>query len=163
MLSFRLRRVFSAQTRGRLGRSLGFSHWLGFSLLLALCVGNLSPSAFAQVQTARIDGFVRDASGAVIPGAAVTLKDEATGTETHATTDQRGFYDLEGVQPKAYTLTVAMKGFKTLVQPHLVVHPDDRLSIPVTLEVGTQVQEIEVTASAAPLVTTDTGAKTDVI
>jgi carboxypeptidase family protein len=122
-----------------------------------------SYSAFAQVQTARIDGFVHDASGAVIPGAAVTLKDEVTGTESHTTTDQSGFYDLEGIQPKTYTLTVALKGFKTTVQQHLVVHPDDRLSIPVTLQVATQVQEVEVTASAVQLVTTDTGAKTDVI
>jgi carboxypeptidase family protein len=130
--------------------------WVGFLF-------GASATAFAQVQTARIDGFVRDASGAVIPGAAVTLKDEVTGTESHTTTDPSGLYDLEGIQPKTYTLTVAMKGFKTTVQPHLVVHSNDRLSIPVTLEVATQVQEVEVTASAVQLVTTDTGAKTDVI
>ena len=122
-----------------------------------------TPSSFAQVQSARIDGFVRDASGAVIPGATVTLKDESTGIETHVTTDQSGFYDLEGIQPKTYTLTVEMKGFKTLLQPHLTVHADDRLEIPLTLQVATQVQEVQVTASATPLVTTDTGAKTDVI
>src|SRR6266568_6497004 len=122
-----------------------------------------SHSAFAQVQTARIDGFVRDASGAVIPGAAVTLKDEVTGTESHTTPDRSGLYDFEGIQPKTYTLTVTMKGFKTTVQTHLVVHSNDRLSVPLTLEVATQVQEVEVTASPVQLVTTDTGAKTDVI
>src|SRR5207245_3142427 len=99
--------------------------WAVVATLLTALVAAFVPSSFAQVQTARIDGFVRDASGAVIPGAAVTLKDVATGTETHATTDQRGFYDLEGVQPKAYTLTQAMNGLQTWLQPHRVVTPPD--------------------------------------
>ncbi|PYV15704.1 MAG: hypothetical protein DMG21_14225, partial [Acidobacteria bacterium] len=132
------------------------------ALLVGLGLG-FAPSSFAQVQTARIDGFVRDASGAVIPGAAVTLKDVATGSEFHATTDASGFYDFEAIQPKTYTLTVIMKGFATFSQPNLVIHADDRLELPVTLRVATQVQEVQVSASAVPLVTTDSGAKTDVI
>src|SRR5947207_3733583 len=132
------------------------------ALLVGLGLG-FAPSSFAQVQTARIDGFVRDASGAVIPGAAVTLKDVATGKEFHATTDASGFYDFEAIQPKTYTLTVSMRGFASFSQPNLVIHADDRLELPVTLKVATQVQEVQVSASAVPLVTTDSGAKTDVI
>lgn len=139
-------------------------HTLMMGLFCLALVALSAPRSYAQGQTARIDGFVRDASGAVIPGAAVTLKDVATGNQLHATTDASGFYDFEAIPPKNnYTLTVSMKGFATFSQPNLSVHADDRLEIPVTLTVATQVQEVQVSASAVPLVTTDSGAKTDVI
>src|SRR5439155_19615592 len=104
-----------------------FKGWAVVATLLTALVAAFVPSSFAQVSTARIDGFVHDQSGAVIPGATVTLKDEASGLQLHAVTDASGFYDLEGIQPKTYTLTVAMKAFKTSVQEHLTIHADDRL------------------------------------
>src|SRR3989454_3574938 len=135
MLSFRLRRVFSAQSRGRRERSPAFSRSLGFSLLPILLAGALSSPAFAQ-NTGRVDGSVHDQSGAVVPSAAVTLRNEASGTELRGKTDATGYYSIDLVPPATYTLTVQTAGFKTYVQSGLVVHPADRLNVPVSLMVG---------------------------
>src|SRR5437870_4948524 len=162
MLSFRTRVVFSAQSRGRLERSAALSRWLGFGLLPILFAGALSSPALAQ-NTGRVDGSVHDQSAAVVPAAAVTLRNEASGTELRGKTDATGYYSIDLVPPATYTLTVQVAGFRTYSQTGLVVHPADRLNLPVTLELGQQVQTIEVTGQAAQLVTTDSGAKTDVI
>src|SRR5438552_13154645 len=162
MLSFHLRALFCAQARRRLERSCAFSRWLGFGLSVALFAAILASPALAQ-NTGRVDGLVHDQSGAVVPGAAVTLRNEASGTELKGKTDATGYYSIDLVPPATYTLAVQVTGFKTYSQSGLVVHPADRLNLPVTLELGQQVQTIEVTGQAAQLVTTDSGAKTDVI
>ncbi|HEV2494983.1 MAG TPA: carboxypeptidase-like regulatory domain-containing protein [Terriglobia bacterium] len=136
--------------------------WLGISLLATLFV--IIPSHLALAQnTARVDGVVHDQSGALVPGASVVLRNEAQGTEFRAKTDATGTYSIDLVPAATYTLIVQMPGFKTYSRTGVLIHLDDRLSIPVSLEVGQQVQTVEVTAQAAQLVTTDSGAKTDVI
>ena len=162
MLSFRLRALFSAQARGRLERSCAFSRWLGFGLSVALFAAILASPALAQ-NTGRVDGIVHDQSGAVVPNAAVALRNEASGTELKGKTDATGYYSIDLVPPATYTLTVQIAGFKTYAQSGLVVHPADRLNVRVSLQVGQQVQTIEVTAEATQLVSTDSGAQTPVI
>ena len=78
-----------------------------------------------------MDGIVHDQSGAVIPGASVTLRNEASGTELKAKTDNTGVYSIDLVPPATYTLTVQVTGFKTYSQSGLAVHPADRLNLPV--------------------------------
>lgn len=129
--------------------------------LCALFVFFISPPGFAQ-NAGRVSGLVRDPSGAVIPGASVLLRDEATGTELRSVTDPSGYYVLEPVPPKTYTLAVQMRGFKTYSRPGLVIQPAARVDIPVTLEIGQQTEMVEVTA-AANVVLTDSGAKVDAI
>src|SRR3989442_15807026 len=99
-------RTKRAEPAGHLAR------WALVGMLCALLAAISPPSASAQ-SAARINGFVRDQSGAVIPGATVTLRDQDTGTALHGVTDGSGFYSFEAVLPKRYTLTVSMKGFKT--------------------------------------------------
>ncbi|PYV24585.1 MAG: hypothetical protein DMG27_12500, partial [Acidobacteria bacterium] len=112
MLSFRLRALFSAQARGRLERSCAFSRWLGFGLSVALFAAILASPALAQ-NTGRVDGIVHDQSGAVVPNAAVALRNEASGTELKGKTDATGYYSIDLVPPATYTLTVQIAGFKT--------------------------------------------------
>src|SRR5213594_459406 len=135
---------------------------LCFSVCCLLLLVGAPVSVFAQ-NSARANGFVRDQSGAVIPGASVVLRDEASGTETRGVTDSSGFYSFDPLQPKTYSLSVQMKGFKSYTQSGIVIHPADRLDLSVTLQVGQQVETVEVSAQAANLVTTDSGAKTNVI
>lgn len=139
-----------------------FLVWLWLGTLWTLFIVCGAPRALAQ-GGARVNGFVRDQTGAVIPGATVVLRDEATGTETRTKTDASGFYSFDYVLPKTYSLTVQSTGFKTYTRTGIVIHPDDRLDLSVNLEVGRELQTVEVTAQSAPLVTTDSGAKTDVI
>ena len=127
MLSFRHRTLFAAQARGRLECSRGFSRWLGFGLSVTLFVAILASPALAQ-NTGRVDGIVHDQSGAVVPNAAVALRNEASGTELKGKTDATGYYSIDLVPPATYTLAVQVAGFKTYSRTELVVHPADRLN-----------------------------------
>src|SRR2546426_2486246 len=127
-----------------------------------LLVAGVSPLALAQ-STARVSGLVHDQTGAVVPGATVVLRDEASGTELRAVTEESGFYRFDPVPPKTYSLTVAKDGFKTFSKTGIEVHPADRLDLSANLEVGAQSERVEVTATAEALVPTDSGAKVDVL
>ncbi len=151
--------VFACPGKGYL-RIAALFWWLGgvCAVLFLLAV----PRAAAQ-SSARVSGFVHDPTGAVVPGATVILRDEATGNELRGVSDGSGFYSFDPVLPKTYSLTVEMKGFKTRTQTGIVIHPADRLDYSANLEVGQQVERVQVTARAESLVTTDSGAKVDVI
>ncbi|HEX9366711.1 MAG TPA: carboxypeptidase-like regulatory domain-containing protein, partial [Vicinamibacterales bacterium] len=70
--------------------------------------------ASAQITTGNITGTVKDAQGGVVPGATVTLIDEAKGTRlAPATTNDTGTYVFPNVTAATYTVEVAMDGFKT--------------------------------------------------
>ncbi len=75
----------------------------------------LSP-AFGQLYTSNIVGTVTDSSGAILPGAEVTLVNNATGVKTVTKTNQAGDYDFQYLQPGTFTLTATANGFKTFVQ-----------------------------------------------
>jgi hypothetical protein len=139
----------------------GISGWLAVVLLVIGLGVSASPS-FAQ-SAGRVSGFVKDPSGAVIPGASVDLKDVATGLELRTTSDASGYYSIDPVPPKTYNLIVTTKGFKTYTQSGISVAPAARMSIDVTLQLGAQVQTVEVQGSAVNLVPTTTGAEVPVI
>ena len=71
------------------------------------------PLVFAQTDAARITGTVTDASGAVIPAASVTVKNEKTGQERKVTTDEHGVYLAPQLQPSIYSLTASAPGMAT--------------------------------------------------
>ncbi len=104
---------------------------LSLALLLLL-----STSAFAQTSTSRISGTVTDATGAVVPGAKVTARDEATGvTYTQATTGA-GLYTFASLPAGKYTVGVEMKGFKTINKTANVLEVGTPLVVDAALEVG---------------------------
>jgi hypothetical protein len=116
---------------------------IGFSLLLAV-------PTHSQVTGASLSGTVTDPSGGVIPGAAVSARNTATGIETNATVDANGFYVIPNLQPAAYEIRVTAKGFSTAVSNiTLAVGAQQTLNIP--LKVGETSQTVEVT-EAAPLI-----------
>ncbi|HWD98501.1 MAG TPA: carboxypeptidase-like regulatory domain-containing protein, partial [Bryobacteraceae bacterium] len=87
-------------------------------LLLAICV---APSCFAQYGEGIILGNVKDASGAVVPGATVTARNAQTGENRTFTTDTSGDFRFNAVPPGTYTLSAASPAFKTSVISNLVV------------------------------------------
>src|SRR5215467_5798577 len=68
-----------------------------------------------------IQGTVTDPSGAVIPGAAVTAKNVATGVETTRQTTAAGLYVLSPLTPGDYNVNVTATGFQAMTQQHVVV------------------------------------------
>ena len=114
--------------------------------------------ASAQITTGNISGTVKDAQGGVIPGATVTLIDEAKGTKiAPATTDETGTYTFPNVTAATYTVEVTMSGFKTAVRKGVPVSGGDRASVPaITLEVGGTAENVTVMAES-PLIQAQSG------
>ena len=73
---------------------------IGICALLLLTV-----ASFGQGDQARFSGTVRDQSGAVIPGATVTVRNERTGEERTATSTQDGNYAVANLKPSTYPIT----------------------------------------------------------
>src|SRR5262245_13774653 len=79
-------------------------------LLLALMLGALSINVFAQ-STATLQGSVKDQSGAVVSGAKVTVRDQATGFERIVQTGSNGNYQAAALPPSVYQVEVQAQGF----------------------------------------------------
>ena len=136
--------------------------WASTLTIVVVLVAAITPRAAAQSE-GRVTGFVHDQTGAVIPGATVVLRDEASGTELPGITDDRGLFSFDPVQPKTYTLTIQKEGFKTYSKTGIDVHPGDRLDLSANLELGQRAERVVVKASAERLAPTDSGAKVDVL
>jgi len=126
------------------------------SRYLALCLLLLSilTSAFGQVPTSTMYGYVEDASGAGIPNATVRARNEGTGIEQSATTDSRGEFAFNAVPPGFYTVSVEAPSFKRLERSKVQLSPGDRIRVPLQLEVGSITERVTVTAEAALINTT---------
>ena len=85
-------------------------------LLLLALAGFLAfpPLAAAQITRGAISGTVRDASGAVVPGATVTVTNVATNISRSAVSDAQGFYRVPALEPGTYTVRTELSGFQTV-------------------------------------------------
>ncbi|PYR72886.1 MAG: hypothetical protein DMF86_22120, partial [Acidobacteria bacterium] len=123
----------------------------------------ISVNAFAQSSTtATIRGHVEDASGAVLPGATVTLTDTRTKAVTTAVTDERGQYLVTGLFPSGYDMKVELSGFKSYEQKGISLSPSDTRGVDVRLEVGQQSETVTVTGQTE-VIQTETGAREGVL
>ena len=101
----------------------------------------------AQVSsTGAVNGEVTDQSGAVVPGAAMTLQNVATGTVRSSSTNSVGLFNFPFLPPGTYTLTVKKQGFKTFVTRNIVVRVNESVRRNVPLQVGEGAQEVAVSA-----------------
>src|SRR3989442_376465 len=107
-----------------------------FLILIALGI----TAATAQTGSSNITGSVRDVNGAVVPGATVTAKNEATGVTSTQTTTDSGLYAFSSLPVGKYTITVEKQGFKTLQKTNNILEVGIPLTVDVALEVG-QVSE----------------------
>jgi hypothetical protein len=122
--------------------------------LLALVAAALAVQALparAQTTTATLQGVVRDASHAVLPGVTVTLRDQYTGFLRTTTTDGAGVYALTYVPAGTYELTFELAGFKPLRRPDLRFEIGRETSLDATLDVG-GVSEVVTVREETPLV-----------
>ena len=93
-------------------------------LLIAAAVAAIALAAapvFAQAPVGTISGVVRDASGAVMPGATVTATSLSTGAARVTISNEQGFFTIPSLKPGDYTLTVVNMGFADFVAPRVVV------------------------------------------
>ena len=122
----------------------------------------LTVSAGAQTSKGILTGIARDTTGAVLPNANVTVKDQDTGESRTTTTKSDGAYRVEAISPGKYTITVVLTGFTTSEVKDVTVASSAVTSYDVTLSVGGTSTEVSVEANQATL-NTDNGTLTGVV
>jgi hypothetical protein len=116
----------------------------------------------AQVDTGTILGTVTDATGAVIPGAKVTIRNEGTSFTQSTTSSASGTYVFTPLRIGTYTVEVEKEGFKRQRRAGLELNIQQQLVADVALSVGEVSSEVEVTA-AAPVLQTENGSVGQVV
>src|SRR3954453_23172981 len=109
--------------------------------------------ALAQLDTGVILGTVTDASGAVVPSAAVTVENQATGTVARFQSDATGSFVATALPVGVYRISASATGFKTRVLENLRLQVSDRMRIDIALETGQITERVTVDAQA-PIVDT---------
>lgn len=128
-----------------------FKTW---SVLLCFAVLALQPAP-AQSILGTILGTVTDASGAVVPGVTVTLRNDATGIEYRATTLQDGRYEIPNLPRGSYSASAEFPGFKRYTVKGLLLESAATLRADIHLETGELSSSVEVQASL-PTINTET-------
>lgn len=109
--------------------------------------------AFAQFDSGQISGFVRDESGAVVPGAVVVARNEGTGEERRTSTNGDGYYVFPQLFVGRYTIVADAQGFKKFLNTGIVLNAEAKVSVSVSMTIGAVTDQVEVQASAAQVKT----------
>src|SRR5262249_1580578 len=112
--------------------------------------------------TASIRGTIQDPSGGVLPGATITVTNQATKTVQPTVSDDRGQYLVVGLFPGTYDLRVELSGFKSYERKNIALSPNDVRGMDIKLDVGQQSETITVTATQE-VIQTETGAREGVL
>jgi hypothetical protein len=107
----------------------------------------VAPGAWGQ-ENATINGTVLDSSGAVVPNAAITLTNPATGQVRQSVSNSSGAYSFPNVGIGAYTLSASVAGFQKYTKTNIVVNVAATLEENVSLTIGSQSQTVTVAADA---------------
>ncbi len=134
-----------------LKRSTMFSR-LCLSLGLALL---LPASVFGQSTYGAIIGTVKDATGALVNGAKVTLVNTGTSVERHATTDSKGEYSFLNLDAGQYRVTVTQTGFATVSISDLNLEARETKRVDASLKVSSTAETVNVDGGAIGVITTD--------
>ena len=133
---------------------------LSFVCLLLLA---LSAVAFAQsTTTGAIGGVVTNPAKEVVPGAAITVKNVGTNKEDSATTDDIGRFKVANLQPGNYSVTVNAAGFSPMTSENVTVEVGRETSLDVALSVGPVTGQVDVTAEAPVINTTQQDFSTNI-
>ena len=130
--------------------------------LIALCTLLFTSLAHAQFRTS-IQGVVTDPTGAVVPGATLTLTNPATGQTQVRTSNEVGVYNFNALAAARFRLEVEAKGFKKKALDNLDLIPEQPNGVNVQLELGEETLVVNVDASTVPLVDTETASVNGVI
>ena len=114
---------------------------------------SLSGTARAQQDVGSIVGFISDPTGAVIPGAQVTVVNEGTGEKRVVTTDAAGHYAVPNLPPAVYSMTATAAGFQKYVSNHNTLASNSTIQINGKLAVGQASQTVQVNDTAEVLQT----------
>ncbi len=130
-------------------------------VFVVLCLFMLAAKANAQSLFATLTGIVSDSSGALIPGARVTLRDEKSGSLRTTVTDNAGFFTFVSVSVGDFTyeLTIETKGFDVEKLPGIVLLGGETRNVNVAMKVGNTSETVTITGSVSEIVPVDSGEK----
>ena len=130
-------------------RILKTSILFGFTLFvtLLLTVGGLR--ANAQLAGATLSGQVLDQSGAVVADANLSIRNNATGDVRTATTNSKGLYSAQSLQPGFYSITVSAPGFATHIEQDVELTVGSTREVDLSLTPGQVTERVEVSAGAS--------------
>lgn len=126
--------------------------WARLLIAAMLMAGN---AAVLFGQSATLTGRITDQTDAVIPGAFVTVTNEATALARKVQANESGYYTVTLLQPGAYQILVQAEGFTAVNRTGVILEVDQRAEVNFALEVGAVTEQIEVTADAVQLNTVD--------
>jgi hypothetical protein len=121
-----------------------------------------SITVHAQVESGKIVGTVKDASGAVVADAAVAVTETQTNVQRKTKTDSNGEYVVTELKSGEYTVAVEREGFKKALQAPFKLDVNQVVRVDITLAVGSISEQMVVTA-AAPLIESETSSLGQVI
>jgi hypothetical protein len=132
------------------------------SIVVVLVVMTLP--IYAQQTSATLNGTVLDATGAVIPGAKVNLKNQASGDMRNTVSNGDGYFTFAAIPPGHYTVNVSKDGFSSWEVKDVVLESaDKRLVTGISLKPSTTNETITVEGTAADITPVDSGEKSTTI
>lgn len=120
-----------------------------FVLACFLLTASLSAQTFGS-----LTGDVKDASGSVVAGAAITVRNTATNGVRNATTNEDGVYSIPALVPGLYEVKAEKAGFKSATRPNVELQVQQAARVDFNLEIG-QVSEVVEVSSRLPLLSTE--------
>ena len=129
-------------------------------LAVGLLLGAVT-DGFSQQFTGGIRGTVRDANG-VVPGASVTVTNEATTVPRDTVTNDVGEFNFPALAPATYTVRSSLPGYKTYERRGIRIATQQFVTLDLTLEVGTIEESVTVTADV-PLIETSNASQGGVL
>jgi len=122
-------------------------------LAVAAAMFLLCAPMYSQTANGRISGTVKDQSGALIPGAGVTVLDVARGVARNLTADEAGVYSAPNLIPGTYTIRAEFAGFRAFQRENVRLEVAQEINVDIVLQPGQQNETITVIAEV-PLVNT---------
>lgn len=120
-----------------------------FLALLGIALFTVTQSGFGQDTNASLSGTVTDPSGAVIPGAQLSLSNEATGFKSNFVSDAAGEYSFQNLTPGKYDLSVTANGFKSTDQRGIELAVNQTGHLDIHLPVGKTDETVTVIGDAS--------------
>src|SRR5579859_6107473 len=139
-------------TRTLLSLRIGFRCFSAFVLCLAILI---APRLQAQSTFGSILGTVHDASGAVIPGATVTLLNTGTSAQRVVTSDAAGNFLFSNIDVGKYSLTITSQGFEKYSLPEIALTARETHRVDAVMQLGAENQTVTVSAAAENVITTE--------
>jgi len=138
------------------------SGFIATALATVCLIAAVASISYGQTASGTIGGTITDASGALVPGAKVTITRTSTGVHSETVTNQVGDYRVPFLTVGTYSVRIEAPGFKVFLREGIILRVDEVLHIDARLEVGSVQQQVTVTG-ALPLLNTNSGSTGNVI